>query len=157
MASTSASGIACAGLIAALAVSTSSPAANPALQPTAAGDVRVEIAGLRDSHGVVRLCLTARADDFPDCKKGGALSGVVKAGGGTLVHTFRGVAPGTYAIAAFHDANGNNRLDTSLGIPREGFAFSRNPPMRPRAPRFNETSFVAGPGTVQRLKMRYLL
>ena len=117
----------------------------------------MEIAGLRDAKGVVRLCLTSRADDFPDCKKSGAVSGWVKAGGGTLVYTFHNVAPGTYAIAAFHDANGNNKLDTSLGIPREGFAFSRNPAMRPRAPRFNETSFAAGPQSVQRLQMRYLL
>jgi uncharacterized protein (DUF2141 family) len=119
--------------------------------------VTVEIEGLRDSKGLVRLCLTARSDDFPDCKKPGAMSGSVKAGKGTLRYTFNGVAPGTYAIAAFHDANSDSKLNTSLGIPREGFAFSRNPPIRPRAPRFNESDFPVSGSAVQRIKMRYLL
>lgn len=117
----------------------------------------VEIEGLRDAKGVVRLCLAARHDGFPDCKKRGAMSGSVKAGKGTLRYTFDGVAPGTYAIAAFHDANSDSRLNTSFAMPREGFAFSRNPPLRPRAPRFDESEFTVGGATVQRLKMRYLL
>lgn len=126
-------------------------------QPATLASVTVEIEGLRDAKGVVRLCLTARNDDFPDCKKRGAMSGSVKAGKGTLRYTFDAVAPGTYAIAAFHDANSDSKLNTSFGMPREGFAFSRNPPMRPRPPRFNESDFAVGGSTVQRIKMRYLL
>lgn len=116
----------------------------------------VEIEGLRDAHGVVRLCLTARRDDFPDCRKGGALSGWVKTEKRTVRFVFKGVTPGTYAIAAFHDANLDTRLNTSFGIPREGFAFSRNPPIRPRAPRFDESDFTLSGDAVQRIKMRYL-
>ena len=56
--------------------------------------------------------------------------------------TLTGITPGTYAIAVFHDENSNGRLDTMLGIPREGFGFSNNPPLRPRAPRFSECSFT---------------
>ena len=117
----------------------------------------VEIEGLRDAKGVVRLCLTALSDDFPDCKKRGAMSGWVKAGKGTLRYTFDRVAPGTYAIAAFHDANSDSKLNTAFGMPREGFAFSRNPPIRPRAPRFTESHFTVSGSAVQRIKMRYLL
>ena len=117
----------------------------------------MEIDGLRDSKGVVRLCLTARRDDFPDCKKGGAVSGTAKASKSGVRYVFHNVAPGTYAIAAFHDANGNTKLDTSLGIPREGFAFSQNPPIRPRAPHFDEADFAVSGNSSLRLKMRYLL
>jgi uncharacterized protein (DUF2141 family) len=40
---------------------------------------------------------------------------------------FGSVDPGTYAIGAMHDANGNGEMDTNLiGIPQEGWVVSRN-------------------------------
>lgn len=104
----------------------------------------------------MRLCLTSRSDDFPQCGPGSR--GVdVSAKDEKVRHVFTGVRPGVYAIAAFHDANHDGKLDTLLGVPREGFAFSRNPELRPRAPRFIEASFVSGDQSVQHLRMRYLL
>ncbi len=36
-------------------------------------------------------------------------------------------APGTYAVAVYHDANDNHRFDrTLLGLPAEGYGFSNN-------------------------------
>ena len=155
MASTSAFGIIGAAPIAALAAS-SLAVAQPAA--TSAGySLTVKIDGLRDSKGVVRLCLTSRADAFPQCKAGAALTATVKARQGTVEHRFLGVRPGAYAIAAFHDANGNGKLDKMMGMPREGFAFSRNPPMRPRAPTFKEAHFTLDREGEQSLHMRYLL
>ena len=43
-----------------------------------------------------------------------------------------------HCLPAFHDRNNNGRLDKSMGIPREGFAFSRNPPLRMRPATFDE-------------------
>ena len=40
---------------------------------------------------------------------------------------YRGVAPGDYSLLVIHDENRNGRLDKVLGLPREGFGFSRNP------------------------------
>lgn len=116
----------------------------------------VEVSNVRGQRGVVRLCLTASRDQFPDCGKGSRGADVPVAAGGVR-HVFTGVRPGVYAIAAFHDINGDGKMDTVLGIPREGFAFSRNPGLRPRAPRFGEASFDSGDGAVQQLRMRYLL
>lgn len=155
MASTSAFGIIGAALIAALAAS-SLAAAQPAA-PGPSYSLTVKIDGLRDSKGVVRICLTSRADAFPQCKAGAALTATVKAAKGAVDYRFEGVRPGTYAIAAFHDANGNGKLDKMMGMPREGFAFSRNPPMRPRAPTFKEAHFAVGGEGGQVLHMRYLL
>ena len=37
-------------------------------------------------------------------------------------------APGYYAVALFHDENGDHHLNTNaLGIPTEGYGFSNNP------------------------------
>ncbi|MCB0547279.1 MAG: DUF2141 domain-containing protein [Phaeodactylibacter sp.] len=50
--------------------------------------------------------------------------------------------PGDYAIAVFHDLNGNGELDkNALGIPVEPYAFSNNPRAKWRAPTFRETQF----------------
>jgi uncharacterized protein (DUF2141 family) len=117
----------------------------------------VRIDGLRDSKGVVRLCLTSRADAFPACKAGTAIAATVKAARGSVHYRFEGVKPGTYAIAAFHDANGNGKLDKMMGMPREGFAFSRNPPLRPRAPTFEEAHFTVSGDTAHTLRLRYML
>lgn len=40
---------------------------------------------------------------------------------------FGGLSPGIYAVALFHDENGNGKLDTNfLGIPSEGVGVSNN-------------------------------
>jgi uncharacterized protein (DUF2141 family) len=45
-----------------------------------------------------------------------------------------------------------------LGIPREGFGFSRNPVVRFGAPRFNNVSMQLGPGYTRiRIRLQYLL
>ena len=56
------------------------------------------------------------------------------------------VPPGTYAVIAHHDINGNGEVDrTLLGVPKEGVGFSRSPMLILRAPTFDETSVpVAG-------------
>ena len=72
-------------------------------------------------------------------------------------YEFRAVAPGNYAIAAFHDANSDGKLNASFGIPTEGFAFSRNPAMKMRAPRFNEAAFPSTGAPLAPLRMKYLL
>lgn len=138
--------------LAALSLSVAAPAQAPATS-----DIQIEIAGLRDANGLVRLCLTRDQERFPDCAGAGAVHGTIKASLAPLHYTFREVPAGTYAVAVFHDANGNGKLDTMLKIPKEGFAFSRNPKMQVREPRFNEASFDSGSRPLPALKMKYLL
>ena len=50
--------------------------------------------------------------------------------------------PGTYAIAIFHDKNGNEKFDKGfLGIPKERFGMSTNPKFGTRSPDFEESIF----------------
>ena len=60
--------------------------------------------------------------------------------GTTALFTFRDVAPGTYAAAAFEDLNGNGVLDRSQnGLPLEPFGFSNNAGRR-STPRFEQAA-----------------
>ena len=155
MASISEFGIACARPMAALAALTLSVAA--LAQTPATTDLTIEIGGLRDARGMVRICLTANPKSFPDCKGSDAVHATVKASLTPVRYQFKSLPAGIYAVGAFHDANGNGKLDTMMGIPKEGFAFSRNPAMRPRAPNFNEASFRSNGPPLPALKMKYLL
>lgn len=71
---------------------------------------------------------------------------------------FDGVAPGTYAIVAFHDENGNKKIDIGfLGIPNEGYAASNNAHRVLGKPSFDGSSFKYSGGRVRlRAKMSYL-
>ena len=66
--------------------------------------------------------------------------------------------PGDWSLLAIHDANQNGKLDTLMGIPREGFAFSRNPVVRFGPPRLEQVRFALPEGdSRQALTMKYLL
>ncbi|MBI0475689.1 DUF2141 domain-containing protein [Sphingomonas sp. MA1305] len=123
--------------------------------PVARLDVAVD--QLRSAKGLIRVCLTADPDNFPACvDDADAVTRSVSAGVHAL--TFEGLPRGSYAIAVIHDENGNAKLDTIAGIPREGFGFSRNPPIRFGAPRFAAARFtIASDADRQQIRMRYIL
>lgn len=131
-------------------------AAAMASQPSTS-TLEVEVAGLRNSKGVIQACLTQDRVHFPDCKADRhAIKQTVNAATGALV--FTGLEPGDYALALFHDENRNGRLDTVFGIPKEGFGFSRNPVVRFGAPRYDKTNIELPAGvTRMRVRLQYLL
>ena len=56
--------------------------------------------------------------------------------------TIPNLAPGTYAVAALHDENNNNKMDTHwYGKPKEGSGASNDPRPKMRAPKFGEAKF----------------
>ena len=124
---------------------------------TAPAAIEVEIDKARSARGVFHLCLTAQVKHFPDCSKdASAIKRTVPAVSRSV--SLRGIAPGRYALTLFHDENNNRRLDTVLGIPREGFGFSRNPAVRFGAPKFRQVDIELSPGfNRQRVRLQYLL
>ena len=152
----SGTGIGFAGPTRALAISAVAMLALPAAAP-ATGTLEIEFTHLRSDKGLLQICLTTDPADFPDCTKGkGAIRRTIPASAPRI--RIEGVSPGIWAIGVVHDANGNAKLDTALGIPREGFGFSRDAPVSFGPPKFAAAQFAVGPGLVrQRIKLRYLL
>lgn len=126
--------------------------------PPPASDLEVQLNGLRSARGVVHLCLTSSHKRFLQCKEDrSAMARTVPAGQAQRLDLGE-VRPGTYALLIVHDENANGKLDMTMGIPREGFGFSNNPSMRPRAPRWEEIRFTMPPaGLKQQVRMRYVL
>ncbi|MET0272964.1 MAG: DUF2141 domain-containing protein [Phenylobacterium sp.] len=66
--------------------------------------------------------------------------------------------PGFYAVAVYHDANGDEDFNRSLvGLPTEGFGFSNDAPTPTGLPPFQAVRFrvPAGESTLK-VKLRYL-
>ena len=111
-----------------------------------AADLTITVDNLRSNQGQVLLCVfSAESSDreaFPDCIKGHPVrQGKAVIGDGKVVVTYKGLKDGVYAVAAIHDENANNELDTNfIGIPTEGIGISTNPRLLGK-PQFGEAQF----------------
>lgn len=144
----------------ALALALSAGAPPPAPAPADGASVTITITNLRNAKGVVRACMTSQEKTFPKCRGvAGAHAARVDASEGSVQLTFEGVQPGRYAIALLHDENGNGKADRALGMmPKEGFGFSRDAPVRMGPPKFRDAVFDLGPeNRAMTIKMRYML
>ena len=70
---------------------------------------------------------------------------------------FDNLAPGTYAVGAYHDENNNDHLDTNfLGLPTEGYALSNGVRAVASKPTFQQAAFTVGnAGAAVALQIRY--
>ena len=119
-----------------------------------AASVRVEVMGVRSDDGRVLVALCP-AELFltRDCD----VRAAAPASPGRTDVVVRDVPPGIYAVQVIHDENGNADLDRSLlGLPVEGFGFSRDAPVRGLPPRFADAAVeVTERGGRLALRMRY--
>jgi uncharacterized protein (DUF2141 family) len=127
--------------------------------PALAGEVVITVTDLRSSKGVVRACMTTRADIFPKCIKDPTAHRTVVPAADKVVIRFTGVKPGDYAVALLHDENDNGKADRALGMmPKEGYGFSRDAPVKMAPPKFKDAVFAQGEGTSRlTIKMRYFM
>lgn len=105
------------------------------------GTIEITFTGIRNLEGWMGIGVNYNPDGFPhradlelqyekDDMKDGVLTIQVK-----------DMAYGTYAISALDDVDRDLEMRMFMGIPKEGYGFSRNPPFRLRAPHYDECSF----------------
>jgi uncharacterized protein (DUF2141 family) len=90
--------------------------------------------------GELIVCLATEAQFMHGCLQE---KSVDFSGGDSIRVVFENVEPGTYAISAFHDINGNSKLDYRdlFHIPAEAFGFSKNPKLFLGPPKFKQCCF----------------
>jgi uncharacterized protein (DUF2141 family) len=103
-------------------------------------EVTIVIDNLRSALGQVRIALWAGPEGFTD-----ADAAIVETGqparSGEVRFTIPGLAPGRYAVASYHDENGNGKFDqTWIGLPDEGLGFSNGAWIGFGAPAFDEAA-----------------
>ncbi len=108
---------------------------NRALYARSGNSIEVEIQGIRSSKGKIFFQLFDRDQKV--------LEEIVwDIQNGKSVLKFTGLSRGDYAFRYFHDENNNGRLDKNiLGVPREGFGFSNDPPIVFGEPSFDKWLF----------------
>jgi uncharacterized protein (DUF2141 family) len=119
--------------------------------------IEAEIVGLRSAHGAVLCALFRSADGFPSDATRASGKAMGRIEGGRAFCRFPDVTAGPYAIAFFHDENGNGRFDTNfLGIPKEGYGASNDAHSTFRAPKFKDARFEYRGGALKmRLRTNY--
>ena len=98
----------------------------------------VQVSNIKEKKGTIILSVFNNINDFLKegkeyCKQ------VIQVKDSFLQYTFMKVPKGHYAVALFHDVNGDGKCNKNiLGLPKEGFGFSGNyvPILRP--PNFKE-------------------
>ena len=121
------------------------------------GQLTVRMHGMRNSDGQVLCALFKGPAGFPEGEKA-AQGDRVKVHRGQAACRFKNVKPGLYAVAVFHDEDGDGEMDTVLAIPTEGFGFSNNAkPGMFGPPSFKEAAFRMKSGRrAISIKMQYL-
>ncbi len=135
--------------------------AEPAVERICAeGDqvrLQITVSGVRNAKGAITLMLYGdRDEDF--LKKGKRIGRIrVPALAGEVTVCVPVPAPGSYAISLYHDEDGNKKLTKNwLGLPTEGYGFSRDAAVSYRLPQLDEAVFTALPGDTQLgITMRY--
>lgn len=98
----------------------------------------VQVSNIKEKKGTIILSVFNNINDF--LKEGKEYyKQVFQVKDSFLQYTFMKVPKGHYAVALFHDVNGDGKCNKNiLGLPKEGFGFSRNyrPILRP--PNFKE-------------------
>ncbi len=117
----------------------------------------IEVRGFRSDRGLARVSLFESPEGFPEEHLRARRVAVGPIEGGVFRLEWAGLEPGTYAVAAIHDEDGDERLGRGLfGVPKEGFGVSNDPPVRLGLPRYEEAAFeLQPPGRELQVSMRY--
>ena len=119
--------------------------------------ISVQVTGVSPAQGEVAVTL------YPDdarrflAPRGKLLRTRIKAKAPATTTCFWVASPGAYAIAVYHDANGDQDFNrNAVGMPAEGFGFSNDAPTRFGLPSFDKVRFRARAGeTPLTIRMRY--
>lgn len=98
----------------------------------------VEVHGVENSEGKISVAVYNSSEDFLQFDKVFKYKSTQAMKGSTLLF-IDNLPEGEYALAIFHDENGNDELDTNwLGIPKEAVGFSNAKMKTFGPPKFKE-------------------
>lgn len=117
--------------------------------------VTITIENLKSTKGIVQIAVFNRSESFP--KAGGEYKlSQFKLSTGKSSFTIKDLPDAEYAIAIHHDENSDGKMNTNMvGIPKEGYAFSRNFKPKFSAPVFSDCAIQIDSDQKLNLKMIY--
>ncbi|MBC7794868.1 MAG: DUF2141 domain-containing protein [Clostridia bacterium] len=110
----------------------------------------MHVDGLKTDQGTLHCALYANAKGFPTEPEHAATEVKVQVREKRATCVFPDVKAGRYAVALWHDVNGDNKLDANwLGIPKEPVGSSNNAKGSFGPPSFAKASFDFQPPLVR--------
>lgn len=101
----------------------------------------VDVKGVKSNNGSVLVAVYDSSDSFLDSDKMYS-GGSSKAQQGNTLVIIEDLPDGEYALAIFHDEDGDDELDTNwIGIPKEPICFSIGKMKTFGPPKYSECSF----------------
>jgi hypothetical protein len=108
-------------------------------EPKKDRQLRLEVDGMTETKGNLLIAIYDKEESYPAkayTYRAVPVDSLVK-------HTEITLPEGRYVVSLFHDANGNNRLDTGeYGIPTEKYGFSNNARGEMGFPSFKDAAVV---------------
>ncbi len=120
--------------------------------------IHVTILNIRNSTGTVDCALFDSPNGFPvDVLRSAMRLVTMKVPDTEARCDFENIRSGTYALVVLHDENMNGKLDTNWrGLPKEGYAFSKDVTATFGAPSFSDASFPYDSQTLEMtITLRY--
>ena len=121
--------------------------------------LRVTVTNIRSDSGDLAVAIFPKeeAGAFPKDPKVAIATKVVQAQKGETVVEFEGLEPGSYAVSLLHDENRDGKMNFNfVGMPKEGFGFSRDPKIYFGAPDFSKCEIEVGvPATDVQVTTKY--
>jgi uncharacterized protein (DUF2141 family) len=117
-------------------------------------NLQVTVKGIKGTKGNIRIGLFNDEENF---LKSAWKGQVIKAIDGTITVTFENLPKGVYAVSVIHDENENSELDSGfMGIPKEGFGFSKDAMGMFGPPKFKDASLEVKENTTVSLTLKYM-
>ncbi len=107
------------------------------------GSIKVVVDGFQSDKGFAKIGLCNTSESFKNSEERAIFNTTVHVEAGRVVHIFRNVPFGIYAVTVYHDENGNGKLDKGMfGRPVELYGFSQNARERFSRPAFEKAAFA---------------
>jgi uncharacterized protein (DUF2141 family) len=134
-----------------------SAASSRADAPATTGVLSVRLVLLRSNSGSIGCALFTTERGFPKDRSAAIQTKWCPIAKQESLCSFDPIPAGIYAVACFHDENGNGKIDTGLfGIPTEGVVASNHAKGFMGPPSFKDAKFsFPGAATQLRLRMGY--
>ena len=111
-------------------------------QSSGSGTLEIRFTGIRNDKGQMAIGINNAPEGWPREPQMNANWKKANINNGVFVARVENLPFGTYAISVLDDENSNLEMDMALGIPREGWGFSMNPPFKFSTPKFSECYFL---------------
>ncbi|MBT8494199.1 MAG: DUF2141 domain-containing protein [Deltaproteobacteria bacterium] len=120
----------------------------------APGQITIYMSGFRNAKGNAAIALFTSPKGWPEKGQLATFRREARIVKGKAKIVVKNVPPGEFAIALLHDENKNKKMEKNfLGMPQEGFGFSRNPKIKMGAPGWKKVALRLDPGKKVNVKI----